>query len=162
LAALKDRAYGLQEEFSALFPQDLNGAERNAAQTLDLLDQVLPSYPNDWRLQNLRAYAAKNYAMVMRARGNDDQFKRALSEAEKMFEAIRQQEPDDPGAWNGLGSVALLRNDPSNALNYIDRALEIRPDYEAARHDRTIAVRMLQEKAADDVQNKSRERVVAP
>jgi tetratricopeptide (TPR) repeat protein len=98
--------------------------------------------------------------MVMRARGNDDQFKHALSEAEKMFETIRQQEPDDPSAWNGLGNVALLRNDPSSALNYIDRALEIRPDYEAARNDRTLALRMLQEQAAGDVSNPSQEPIV--
>jgi hypothetical protein len=29
LAALKDRAYGLQKEFFELFPHNLNGAERN-------------------------------------------------------------------------------------------------------------------------------------
>jgi len=63
-----------------------------------------------------------------------------------MFEIIREQKPDDPGAWNGLGSVALLQGDPARALTYIDRALEILPDYPEAKHDRAIAVQMLKQK----------------
>lgn len=145
LSALKQRVYRMQNEFFRLLPHDLDGAATNAIQTLDLLDPVLPSYPNDWYLQNLRAYALKNYAMVMRDRDKPEEFNRALGEAGKMFEVIRQQNPDDPSAWNGLGSVALLRNDPVSALYYIDRALEIRPDYNAAQHDRVIAVQMLEQ-----------------
>ena len=151
LAALKQELYALQEDFFRLFPGDLDGAEAKIVRTLDLLDPVLPSHPNDWFLQNLRAYAFKNYAMVMRNKGKVEAFDHALDEAESMFEIVRQQQPDDPAAWNGLGSVALLRGEPDHALVYIDRALEIQPDYGAARHDREIALQMLKERGVDGV-----------
>ena len=146
LADLKRELHGLQSEFFQLFPDDLEGAEANVTRTLDLLDPVLPAHPNDQYLQNVRAYTFKNYAMVMRNRGREKEFDRAVREAERMFETIREQNPDDPGAWNGLGSVALLQGDPGRALVYIDRALELKPDYQAAKHDRAIAVRMLKQR----------------
>ena len=90
----------------------------------------------------------------MRNRGNVKEFQRALAEAEKMFEIIREQKPDDPGAWNGLGSVAILKGDPESAIMYIDRALELNPNYEAARHDREIAVRMLEHKKKSQANRK--------
>ena len=68
-----------------------------------------------------------------------------------MFEIIRQQQPEDPAAWNGLGSVALLRGEPDHALVYIDRALEIEPDYAAAKHDREIALQMLKRQEVEGV-----------
>jgi tetratricopeptide (TPR) repeat protein len=141
----------LQNDFFKLFPGDLDGAEANIFRTLDLLDPVLPSHPNDWFLQNVRAYAFKNYAMVMRNRGKLEGFDHALDEAEKMFEIVRQQQPDDPAAWNGLGSVALLRGQPDHALAYIDRALEIQPNYGAAKHDREIALQMLKRQEIDSM-----------
>ena len=147
LPELKRDLNKLQQEFFVLLrADDLDGAEANVTKTLDLLDPVLPKYPNDWHLQNVRAYTFKNLAMVMRNRGNVKEFQRALAEAERMFEIIREQKPDDPGAWNGLGSVALLKKDPESALMYIDRALELNPNYQAAKHDREIAVRMLEHK----------------
>ncbi len=146
LPELKSKLMKLQQEFFVLFPDNLDGAEANVTRTLDLLDPVLPMHPNDWQLQNLRAYTFKNYAMVMRNRGKAEEFGRALGEAERMFETIREQKPDDPGAWNGLGSVALLRREPERALVYIDRALEILPNYGAAKHDRKLAVKMLNQK----------------
>ncbi len=146
LSTLKSNLMKLHQEFFQLFPDNLNEAEANVTRTLDLLDPVLPNYPNDWQMQNLRAYTFKNYAMVMRNQGRPEEFKRALREAEITFEIIREQKPDDPGAWNGLGSVALLRREPERALGYIDRALEIRPDYAAAQHDRELALRMLKQK----------------
>ncbi len=52
----------------------------------------------------------------------------------------------DSHAWNGLGSVALLQEDPERALVYIDRALELLPNYAAAKHDRKLTVQMLRDK----------------
>jgi hypothetical protein len=150
LPRIKRELHALQQEFFRLFPGDLDGAESNIARTLDLLDPMLPSYPNDWYLQNVRAYTFKNYAMVMRNRGNADEFRRALEEADGMFKTIREQKPDDAGAWNGLGSVSLLKGEPERALVYIDRALEILPNYDAAIHDRKIAVKMIEAKKKEN------------
>ena len=144
LSDLKQRVIIMQDKFFDLYDhKDLDAAESNAIQTLDMLDPVLLSNPNDWLLQNLRAYALKNYAMTMKFRGNTKEFERALDGAEKMFKAIRQQNPNDPGAWNGLGSVASLRNDYSTALQYINRALEILPTYPAAKEDRVKVINRL-------------------
>jgi tetratricopeptide (TPR) repeat protein len=99
-------------------------------------------------LQNFRAYAYKNYAMIMHDLGRKEAFEGALNESEVMFEAIRQQHPADKveraGAWNGLGSIALLREDPRTALLYIEKALEILPDYPQAKEDRELALKMLE------------------
>ena len=101
------------------------------------------AFPNDLWLQQVRAYTLKNYAMLMRSVGRDDEFNRGLSEAEKMFKAIRDQDPKEAGAWNGLGSIAALRSEYQKALAYIDMALEIAPGYDAARHDRDMILRMM-------------------
>jgi len=60
---------------------------------------------------------------------------RSLLEAEKMFRAVLDQDPDDAGAWNGLGSVTGLRGEYRKALQYIEKALEIKPDYQEAQSD---------------------------
>ena len=150
LSELKRKLNKLQSEFFVLLRAgDLDGAEANVTRTLDLLDPVLPSHPNDWYLQNVRAYTFKNYALVMRKRGNVKESHRALAEAERMFEAIREQKPDDAGAWNGLGSVAMLKGDPERAMVYIDRALELNPNYKEAKHDRALAKKILKQKEKD-------------
>ncbi len=150
LRQLKSELNRLNREFFNLFPGDLDAAEANARQTLDRLEPVLPSHPNDWALQNLNAFTLKNYALVMRNRGKTEEFHRYLKKAQLMFETIREQKPNDAGAWNGLGSVALLQNEPERALVYIDRALKLNPNYEAALHDRKLAVRMIEQKRKRD------------
>jgi tetratricopeptide (TPR) repeat protein len=142
LGQLKQELNQMQKQFFELYPHDLDGALEIVYETFDALDPVLPIFPDDYYLQNVRAYNFKNYAMVMQKLNNPEEFERALKEAEKMFEVIRQQNPDDASAWNGLGSVALLRNDPDKALNYIDMALELNPNYPAAKKDRETALTM--------------------
>jgi tetratricopeptide (TPR) repeat protein len=146
LREVKRRLYSLQEQFFQEYPGNLDEALKIVFKTFDIIDPVLPVFPNDYELQNFRAYSFKNYAMVSRDLGREDDFKSALGESERMFEAIRQQKPRDASAWNGLGSIALLRNDPKTALQYIDQALKIQPDYDLARQDRDTALRMLNKK----------------
>jgi tetratricopeptide (TPR) repeat protein len=143
LAQLKQELSQMQKRFFEVYPHDLDGALDNISKTLDVLDPVLPLFPNDFYLQNVRAYTFKNYAMVMRDLKQPEEFERALREAERMFEAIRQQNPEDAGAWNGLGSVAALRKDPHRALEYIEKALELKPDYPEAIQDWNTVTRML-------------------
>ena len=148
LSKAKSRLYALQKQFADAYfntaPPNLDAAYNVVIDTLDVLDPILPAFPDESELQNFRAYAFKNYAMVMRDRGNQPEFSRALDQAEQMFAAIREQAPRDASAWNGLGSVALLRNDPASALQYIDRALELEPAYYEAIEDRKTALKMLE------------------
>lgn len=145
LREAKTQLYQLQNEFFQSFESDPPQKEKALKATdkaLDLVALVLPSYPDDVYLQDSLAYTQKNRAMVLRVLNRPQEADRSLGEAERMFEVIRQQNPNDASAWNGLGSIALLRNDPSKALVYIDRALALDPNYKAAIHDRGIALEM--------------------
>ena len=145
LPAKRQELYQLQQEFFQHFPGDLEQSQTTISKALEIVDGLLPLFPNDLYLQNVRAYMFKNYAMVMERLARQSEFNRALDESARMFESIREQDPNDAGAWNGLGSVSLLRRDPKIAIRYIERALEINPHYEEAMHDKKIAQAMLEQ-----------------
>lgn len=145
LPVVHQELYKMQNDFFEHFPRDLEQSQVTISKTLEIVDGLLPLFPNDLYLQNVRAYTFKNYAMVMERVNRQTEFKRALDESARMFEAIREQDPRDAGAWNGLGSVLLLRRDPQTALRYIERALEINPNYKEALHDKNIALAMIEE-----------------
>ncbi|HUI44012.1 MAG TPA: hypothetical protein VL523_18770 [Terriglobia bacterium] len=117
---------------------------------LNVVEPLLPAFPDNYDLQNFRAYMLKNYAMIMRDEGRPADANRSLEEAAKMFGAVYQQSPNDASVWNGLGSVAMLRGNPQMALQYIDQALFLQPGYPEALHDREIVLAALkaQEKPA--------------
>jgi hypothetical protein len=145
LPALQQKLYQMQQDFFTEFPANLQKSLEIVSKTFDLVDKALPLYPNDLYLQNVRAYSFKNYAMVMERMNSISEFERALNESEKMFEAILEQDKNNAGAWNGLGSVSALSRNPHRALYFINRALEIDPNYEEALHDRKIVVSMIEE-----------------
>jgi hypothetical protein len=130
--------FELQYKFYDQYLQqnDLKEARETVTAALDLIDPVLPYFPNDLQLQNFRAYFLKDYWMIMRDLGKADEAPWALDAADKMFASVNRQDPQNAGAWNGLGSVAALRGDYETALFYIKRALEIAPHYAEALHDR--------------------------
>jgi hypothetical protein len=145
LQSVKSRLYEMQNEYFSFFPGDLDGSLKVVSKAFDMVDRALPVYPNDLFLQNIRAYFFKNYAMVMERMNRRPEVDRALNESERMFEAILAQDHNDSGAWNGLGSVALLRRNPKKGLYFINRALELNPNYPDALEDRKKALHMLQE-----------------
>jgi hypothetical protein len=148
----KQILYQKQNEFfTYFFAGDLERASLTVGSTLEIVDQILPEFlpvfPDDLWLQQVRAYTFKNYAMLMRAYNREDEFLRGLSEAEKMFRAVRDQDPEDAGAWNGLGSVAALRGEYKKALDYIEKALEICPQYDAALRDKEMVLQRINKQA---------------
>lgn len=145
LPSLQQQLYQMQHRYFDKFPGDLQGSLEIVSKTFDMVDKALPVYPNDLYIQNVRAYSFKNYAMIMERMNRTAEFDRALNESEKMFEAILEQDKNNAGAWNGLGSVSALRRNPRRALYFINRALEINPGYEEALHDRNIALQMIEE-----------------
>lgn len=88
----------------------------------------------------------KNNAMLMRNLNRPDEFDKSLSGSSEIFKAILDKDPEDAGAWNGLGSIYLLRGEPEKALLNTDKALEINPNYKAASHDRELAIKMINRK----------------
>lgn len=143
ITTTKAKLYGAQEDFFREIRSDLAASKLIVDEALQLANHALVIFPDDPELQTLRAYYLKNYAMVMSRSGRPEESDRALNEAGTMFQALLQQNPRDAAAWNGLGSVALLKDEPKRALYYINRALEISPAYEAAIHDRELALERL-------------------
>ena len=86
-------------------------------QGLDLVDSALPLWPNNFDLQNARAFFLKNYAMLDQHLKRPEA-KQALDEAKLMFEAVREQKAQDTHAWNGLGSVYLMSGQRQGPLLY--------------------------------------------
>lgn len=145
LPQLKDRLHEMDSEFGKLYDTDPAGSLQVVSSALSLLDLVLPQHADDIDLQNYRAYFLKNYALIMLRQDRKDEAQAALLEANKMFAAIREQQPNDPSAWNGLGSVAYTMGDYSSALYYIDQAIAIAKqnysrDYPEAEHDRALVL----------------------
>jgi hypothetical protein len=151
--------YAVQNQYFAVIPfnptitdADLQKGLIYLNEGLDLLDSVLPTAPNNWELQNNRAYFLMHYADLTKKLNRPEESKASLSEAQLMFETIRQQQPMDPSAWNGLGDVYLVADQPQKALFYINRALEISSDYAAAQNDKRVAENMLAQEHAQSGQ----------
>lgn len=140
-----DQLATLQNDFYQHYfvENDLTASLETVNVALNAVEPLLPLFPDNYDLQNFRAYMLKNYAMIMRDTGHGVESKQALDEAAKMFAAVRQQKPEDPGAWNGLGSVAALQGNLQLALQYIDQALFLQPGYAEAQYDRQNVVNAL-------------------
>lgn len=123
---------------------DLQNALVIVNQGLDLVDSALPLSPDSFDLQTSRAFFLKDYAQVAQDLKRPEA-KQALDEAKLMFEAVLEQMPEDTNAWNGLGSVYLMNGQPSRAIFYIRRALQLAPDNYFAQHDLAYAMRQIEE-----------------
>lgn len=157
LARAQTEIYQMQTEYFRLL-------ETKTAKALDLarkghayLDRALPLYPQDPELKVTRGYLFKNEAMALIRLDRYEEATRALDRGETVFRTMLRERRRDASAWNGLGSVELVRADLDRlraryrearkrcraALGYIDRALAIRPDYGPARGDRGQAEALL-------------------
>jgi tetratricopeptide (TPR) repeat protein len=133
-----------QDHYFELLDRSPGRALSVALATLRKLNRVCPAYPQDTRLQLIRGYTHKNAAMAQQRLGRDGEAQQALAQAWRTFSTAAQERPKDASAWNGMGSVALLRGQPKQALRCIDKALSLVPRYPAALHDRELALAALQ------------------
>ena len=60
-------------------------------------------------------------------------FQGRLDEAQSVFEASLAVRPDDPGAMNGMGAIAVERDDLDAAEDWFSRVLAQDPENELAR-----------------------------
>ena len=141
---------GIQQEFLAAYPanrhpasEELQPALAKANHGLDLVDSVLPIAPGNFDLQIFRAFFLKDYAQVLQDLQRPEA-RQALEEARLMFEAVESQRPLDTNAWNGLGSVYLMNGQPSKALFFIKRSLQLAPDNPFAQQDLITATQLIQ------------------
>ena len=107
-----------------------------ARQTLALLDDQTPHYPHEPILQIVRGYTYKNEAMALRDLNDRAGFEQSLGRAEAVFRAMRAEtEVHTAAAYNGLGSVEMLRGRMRPGKAWIKRALRLWPDYPEALQD---------------------------
>jgi len=107
-----------------------------ARQTLALLDDQTPHYPHEPILQIVRGYTYKNEAMALRDLNDLAGFEQSLGRAEAVFRAMRSEtEVHTAAAYNGLGSVEMLRGRMRPGRKWIKRALRLWPDYPEALQD---------------------------
>lgn len=136
LAQIHQRLQAEQERYFALLDDSPARALATARATMRLLNRACPRHPQDAQLQLVRGYCHKNIAMALLRMQRQDAAAQALDEADRTFRTAVRERPRDAGAWNGLGSVAALRGQPKRALQNVNKALELAPDYAAALHDR--------------------------
>ncbi len=137
LAQIHQRLQGEQQRyFDLLDGGDPRRALALARATMRTLNRVCPRHPQDSDLQLTRGYCHKNIAMALQRLGRGGEADLALKEAERTFRTAVVERPGDADAWNGLGSVAALRDQPKQALRYVDKALKLAPAYPAALEDR--------------------------
>jgi len=141
----QDKFISVYFKDSPLNDADLQESLSIASQALDSLDSALPLFPNNLDLQTGRAFFLKNYFMVARDLHQPDVARQALAEAQLMFEAVRQQNPGDTNAWNGLGGVFFLLGQPEKALSYINKSLELAPDNPYAKIDQQNALAAIEQ-----------------
>jgi tetratricopeptide (TPR) repeat protein len=141
LSTLYSKLAEMEARFFQLMDSEPRKALDIAHQVLGLLDEQMPHYPLDIYLQLERGYFLKNEAMVQREVGNHEGFQASLTKAEQVFNTMRDESAIHlASAYNGMGSVELLRMNFKEALEWIDRALELVPDYPQALHDRQMAL----------------------
>jgi hypothetical protein len=150
-----------QEDFFALLRHDPARALELARKAQGELDRALPLYPHDPVLKVTRGYLCKDEALALIALGRDAEARERLARADTSFNVMLRENRRDASAWNGLGSVALVRADLARragrraparelaqaGLRFIDKALAIEPRYDFALHDRRLAQQLLAELA---------------
>ena len=138
--------YRKQQQFFTLFnANNASGALDLTRETLDYIDQNLLLYPDDSYLKAVQGCCRTNETMALRHLGHYDEAEKSLEIANQIFKEMTDKRPKDPMVWHGRGKVEMLRKKWQNALQYTDRALELRSDYPAALRDRETIIESLKQ-----------------
>jgi hypothetical protein len=127
---------GQKRVLEALGRDDPAAAARPQRRVGALVEQALGRAGEDARLLSLAGYQRKNaylirhWSDVQRGTYPPDPL---LEEAEDLFHESLSSQPNNPSAWNGLGSVLLLRGDLDAAEFFVKKALEMGGTQGAAR-----------------------------
>jgi tetratricopeptide (TPR) repeat protein len=115
------------------------GAEAVLKEAQRLLGTALEETPTDPSLKTAQGFVYKDAAQAFADEGHPEVASRYLDLAEGAFRLVLQDPPADPillsNAWNGLGSVLVIRKDYPAAAEAIERAVSFNPDNYFAWHD---------------------------
>ena len=146
LEELKQIVYDFQKQALDFMDKGFYTQAGEALATAEpYLNEAILRNPQDLRVLNLRGYMFKDWAQVNIYSGQRSEAEKMLDEAMKTFQLILKMDKNDAGAHNGLGSVYALRGDYKKAEKEILKALEINPNYEAAKHDLKLVRSLLKE-----------------
>lgn len=95
----------------------------------------LAKYPRDAELRALAGYAAKNVYASTEEQLLPSARAEYLTRAERMFQQALDLSPQDASAVNGMGNVRYYQGRLDEALALHRKALELQPDYSAAKND---------------------------
>lgn len=112
-----------------------------------LINRELTRSPNDSMLLISKGYVHKNRAKIFRDTNVDNRATNELVRSEQAFQEVIVNDPQDPDpiALNELGAIALERGNLIRGRAFVNRALQIAPDYEVATRDlRTIENRIIE------------------
>jgi len=108
-----------------------------AREALQVLDEQMPNYPHDHTLQLFRGFFLKNLAMALRDSGDGPGFEANLSLAAQAFETVRQEaELHLANTYRGAAAIPALRGEGPQALDLINRSLNLAPNHPYTLHDR--------------------------
>lgn len=143
LHTAQQELYELQVQYFKHLDVENAEALKLAQKTQAYLNRVMPLYPQDGILKVTRGYLFKNEAMALLRLGRNEEAEFALKQGETIFRTMLDEKPEDPSAWNGLGSIESVRGHYAQALEYIERALQIAPDYQAALQDKKQVLELM-------------------
>jgi len=133
----KDVAYLQMEALDALDEGHLLEAELAIIEAEDLIDYALSQSPGDSAVLNQDGCLHRNLATVYQRLSLNNQEEHNLGHAERSFRLMISFDSENADAWKSLGDVHILRDDLDRAEECVRKALDLNPDYEAARKDLT-------------------------
>jgi len=130
LRNLHQKLYRYQSRYFELLPKDPALGLSLSRSVLRLLDEQAPQYPQDPLLHLMRGYFMKNTYMALRDLKRKKEASVWLDRAGQLFETLRTENEERlASAYNGLGSVEMLRENAASSLSWIIRALQLVPSY---------------------------------
>ena len=137
LAEAQQEIYQKQQSFFSQFNAgSFVTALELTRNTITYIDNTLLLYPDDPYLKVVQGFCYKNEAMALRQLKHYSDAEKSLDKADQIFKALVKLNPGDFMAWHGRGNVEMLRENWQTALQDIDQAIKLHPNYQAAKRDR--------------------------
>ena len=149
---LKIYHYSMQEKaFQLLRSGKRSSAIKLTDELLQVLDRAIEENPDDADLQAMKGFSLKDIAHFSRMSLPRKDRISYLNRAEESFLTALELDPENAGAYTGMGNVRLFRGNYEDAIDNLDKAIELAGgSYPAAEHDRKIVEQILSGEISPD------------
>ena len=131
----KDVAYLQKEAVDALGAGHLTKADLAMQEADALIHFALTRSPGDLQLLDQDGCLHRNIAAAYQRASMNNQVEENLGDAERSFRLIISFDQDNSRAWKSLGDIYIMRNELDRAEQCVRKAIELDPQYKAARND---------------------------